>query len=286
MTLNQTIFGFHNRPTDVFDTRVAALGTVWQVTLCLLRVSFSDPDHKIISLFGMPPPNGVSKVTKPHSTTTPVRRAPRMSITYESSATAYHTPSRSATRPFDWDAARGLKPAPYDTPASVQKRKLRQSLGGAGSGQEGTPQATGARKRARIIVKSTMSWWDWFTSLPESWWFKLEILWQEVPLPAAATTGKVAGFSLHILHALVRWSDLRNLRDDDVGWEDMRDESLFGDEDEAEGGWIRWVSICCPLDGYRFLTRHFGLTDNPRDSLSVRLHRYECFGSVHKDQDV
>jgi hypothetical protein len=221
------------------------LVTIWQVTLYLFRVSFSD--HKISSPFGMPPTNGVPKVTKSQSTATPVRHAPRMSITYDPSAGVYHTPSRSATRPFDWDAARGLKPAPYDPPGSAQKRKGRQSLGGAGRGQEGTPPVTGARRRARIIVKSTMSWWEWFTSLPESWWFKLEMLWQEMPLPAATTTGKVAGFSLHILHALVRWSDIRNLRDDDVGWEDMRDESLYGDEDEADRVWIQWVSTCCPL---------------------------------------
>ena len=209
--------------------------------------------------FGMPPTNGVPKVTRPHSTTTPARRAPRISITYDSAVGVYHTPSRSATRPFDWDAARGLKPAPYDTSASFQKRKLRQSLGETGNGQEGTDQATGARKRARIIVKSTMSWWEWFMNLPESWWFKLEMLWQEMPLPAAATIGKMAGFSLHGLHALVRWSDIRNLRDDDVGWEDMRDESLFGDEDTAETGWVQWVSIYCPLIGCPVFKRHFGL---------------------------
>ena len=196
----------------------------------------------------MPPTNGVPNVTKPHNATTPVRRAPRISITYDASAGGFHTPSRSATRPFDWDAARGLKPAPYDPPLGAQKRKLRQSLGGAGTGQEASPQVTGARKRARIIVKSTMGWWEWFTNLPESWWFKLEMLWQELPLPAAATTGKVTGFSLHILHALARWSDIRNLRDDDVGWEDMRDESLYGDEDAVDGVWIQWVSICYSLN--------------------------------------
>ena len=123
-------------------------------------------------------------------------------------------------------------------------------------------------------------------NLPESWWFKLELLWQEMPLPAAATIGKVAGFSLHILHALVRWSDIRNLRDDDVGWEDMRDESLFGDEDTAEGGWIQWVSIYCPPNGCSLVKRHFGHPDNPCDSLSVHFHDYQCFGLVHEDQDV
>src|SRR5258706_7922804 len=234
----------------------------------------------------MPPTNGVPNVTKPHNTTTPVRRAPRISITYDSSAGGYHTPSRSATRPFDWDAARGLKPAPYDPPPGVQKRKLRQSLGGAGTGQEGAPQVTAARKRARIILKSTMSWWGWFTSLPESWWFKLERLWQELPLPAAATIGKVAGFSLHILHALARWSDIRNLRDDDVGWEDMRDESLYGDEDAVDGVWIQWVSICYSLDGCKPLKRHFRLADNHCHSLSVYLHDHERFGPVYEDQDV
>jgi hypothetical protein len=201
----------------------------------------------------MPPPNGVPKATKPHGMTTPARRAPRISITYDTSAGVYHTPSRSATRPFDWDAARGLKPAPYDTLASVQKRKLRQSLAGTGSGQDGTPQGAGVRKRARMMVKSTMSWWEWLTNLPESWWFELEMFWNEVPLPAAALTGKVVGFSLHILHALVRWSDIRNLRDDDVGWEDMRDESLFGDEDTTEGSWIQWVSVYRPRNGYQLL---------------------------------
>lgn len=237
----------------------------------------------ILSPFGMPPTNGVPKVTEPHSTTTPVRRPPRMSITYGPSAGVYHTPSRSATRPFDWDAARGLKPAPYDTLATIRKR---QSLGGTGKGEEGTPQATGARKRARIIMKSTVSWWEWFMGLPESWWFKLEMLWQEMPLPAAATTGKVVGFSLHILHALVRWSDIRTLRDDDVGWEDMRDESLYGDEEAADGVWIQWVSTCCSPIGCKFPKRHFELTDNPCHSLSVYFHDYERFGPVHEDQNV
>jgi len=112
------------------------------------------------------------------------------------------------------------------------------------------------------------------------------MLWQEMPLPAAATTGKVVGTSLHILHALARWSDIRNLRDDDVGWEDMRDESLFGDEDAAEAGWIQWVSICCCSIGYGLINRRFALKDNHCDSLSVHSHGDERFGSVHEDQDA
>jgi hypothetical protein len=261
-------------------------GSVWEVTLYLSAFLSPTTNQVLHSPFGMPPTNGVPKVTKPHNTTTPSRRAPRISITYDSSAGVYHTPSRSATRPFDWDAARGLKPAPYDPPSGVQKGKLRQSLGGPGSWQEGTPQATGARKRARIIVKSTMGWWEWFTSLPDSWWFNLEMLWQELPLPAPATTGKVAGFSLHILHALVRWSDIRNLRDDDVGWEDMRDESLYGDEDAVDGAWVQWVSTCCSSNGFKPIKQHFGLTDNSCHTLSVYLHDYQRFGPVHEDQDV
>lgn len=112
------------------------------------------------------------------------------------------------------------------------------------------------------------------------------MLWQELPLPAAATTGKVAGFSLHILHALARWSDIRNLRDDDVGWEDMRDESLYGDEDAMDGVWIQWVSICYSLNGCKPLKRHFRLADDHCHSLSVCRHDHERFGPVYEDQDV
>lgn len=112
------------------------------------------------------------------------------------------------------------------------------------------------------------------------------MLLQELPLPAAATTGKVAGFSLHILHALVRWSDIRNLRDDDVGWEDMRDESLYGDEDAVDSALVQWVSTCSSSNGCKPLKQHFGLTDYSCHSLSVYLHDYERFGPVHEDQDV
>lgn len=180
---------------------------------------------------------------------TPARRT-RHSLVYAPSPLS--TPSLSETIPFDWDAARGLKPPPYQLPNSARTRRVRHSIavGPDSSADPQTPSpATPFTKspikkprQSRVIVRT--SWKTWLVNLPSQWWFQLTMLHHDLPLPAPKTIGRTVGIALHLIHALIRWSDIRNMRTDEDGWDDMRHEFSFIDEDEMEeesSGWFGWV---------------------------------------------
>ena len=90
--------------------------------------------------------SGASGSTTPRSLpTTPVR--PRSGYA-EINRSPLLLPSQSANIPFDWDAAKGLKEAPYSPRGSA--RKPRRSEVGVGiNGVPGTP----GRKRERVVRK-------------------------------------------------------------------------------------------------------------------------------------
>lgn len=61
-----------------------------------------------------------------------------------------------------------------------------------------------------------------------------------VPLPAPKTSAKLIGGALHFLHLCTRVSQVRNVPDADLGWEDMYREH-DGDS------WFDWVRLSASL---------------------------------------
>ncbi|GLB34945.1 putative protein of unknown function (DUF2418) [Lyophyllum shimeji] len=131
------------------------------------------------------------------------------------------TPSISSSIPFDWDAARSRKPAPYGTPL---QNKARKSLG-VGGPAVGTPVKRVVRKKGII---------ERITSIPSRIAFEIALFPHNVPLPSPQTAGRLLGGTLHFLHLCVRISQIRKIPDSDVGWEDMYR--------EGEGtSWFDWT---------------------------------------------
>ena len=69
---------------------------------------------------------------------------PRNRISYVQSPSA--TPSISSSIPFDWDAAKSMKPPPYGTPLQEKRKLGRKSVGGSG----GTPRKAVVRKKGIV----------------------------------------------------------------------------------------------------------------------------------------
>ncbi|KAG6900887.1 hypothetical protein C0993_010006 [Termitomyces sp. T159_Od127] len=157
---------------------------------------------------------------RPESTTLPATPRNRASIgTYRSPAS---TPSISSSIPFDWDAARSRKPPPYGTPP---QNRARQSIG------VGTPVKRVIRKKSFV---------ERITSIPSRIAFEISLFPHNVPLPEAATSGRLAGGVLHFIHFCVRVSQSRKVPDSDLGWEDMYH--------EGEGtAWFDWVRRTTPV---------------------------------------
>ncbi|KAH0583864.1 hypothetical protein H2248_009460 [Termitomyces sp. 'cryptogamus'] len=124
------------------------------------------------------------------------------------------TPSISSSIPFDWEAARSRKPAPYGTPGQNRVR-------GAG-----TPVKRVVREKGFV---------ERITSIPSRVAFEISLFPHNVPLPEAATLGRLVGGVLHFLHFCVRVSQSRKVPDSDLGWEDMYH------EDEGTS-WFDWTT--------------------------------------------
>jgi hypothetical protein len=188
-------------------------------------------------------------------TVTPARTKPRHSIVY--AHTPLSTPSLSANQPFDWEAAKGNRPPPYPdmTPNGIKgRRSMRMSMGvGTDSLQDeshdatpkspGTPMQTSPLKKprkSRVVIRPT--WKQWITSLPSNWWLKISMLHHDIPLPPGKTLGRSIGVLLHILHALVKWSEIYQKQQEDDGWGALGVPSIYDDELE-EQSWFHWVSF-------------------------------------------
>lgn len=174
--------------------------------------------------------------------TTPVR--PRSGYA-EINRSPLLLPSQSASVPFDWDAAKGLKEAPYSPRGSTRKR--RQSEMGVGT--DGTPGTPG-RKRERVVrkkglierfVDDTMSCFVYSYStriqnLPSRIAFEISIFPANVPLPESKTAANILGGGLHFLHFCVRVAQVRDVPDTNTGWEDMYRE-------DKGGSWFDWTTV-------------------------------------------
>ncbi|KAG5727972.1 hypothetical protein E4T56_gene19409 [Termitomyces sp. T112] len=131
------------------------------------------------------------------------------------------TPSISSSIPFDWEAARSRKPAPYGT---LGQNRVRGA---------GTPVKRVVREKGFV---------ERITSIPSRVAFEISLFPHNVPLPEAATLGRLVGGVLHFLHFCVRVSQSRKVPDSDLGWEDMYH------EDEGTS-WFDWTTPTAQAGG-------------------------------------
>lgn len=166
----------------------------------------------------------------------------------------------ASSLPFDWDAAIHRRPPPYATPASQGKLRKRTSIavGTPASTPDAalakdvrvTPQrvyrkvplkercveicATQIDKRCDLVC--------WFHRLSSR---ALQIIYdiQDFPrdrMPEPHTLALFIGAGLHLTHLVVRYVNLRRLKDEDIGWEDMLGEIDIPGAPRMNS-WFDWV---------------------------------------------
>ncbi|KAK0210762.1 hypothetical protein DFS33DRAFT_1295335 [Desarmillaria ectypa] len=158
---------------------------------------------------------GSSSTVSPASLPVTPRKA-RVSIGIHHSPAS--TPSISSSVPFDWEAARSRRPAPYLTPQQNKSKKPR-------------PSVLGTPRRAVVRRKSI---YEKITSLPSQIAFEIALFPHNVPLPNPRTSASIIGGLCHLFHLCVRVSQVRQVPDSDLGWEDMYR------EDEGVS-WFDWT---------------------------------------------
>ncbi|KIP09488.1 hypothetical protein PHLGIDRAFT_126236, partial [Phlebiopsis gigantea 11061_1 CR5-6] len=141
---------------------------------------------------------------------------PRAKLIYPPSPMT--SPSLSASLPFDWDAARGRRPPPYPTPKRPQTT---------------TPDTMGTKDKKKNVRKRTMA--EKIMSIPSGIAFQIELFPNNVPLPPPKTSAYIMGGTMHLLHFIIRVSQIRSIPDSELGWED-----LFR-EDEGTS-WFDWTT--------------------------------------------
>ncbi|KAI1794569.1 hypothetical protein LXA43DRAFT_112121 [Ganoderma leucocontextum] len=155
---------------------------------------------------------GPSSASAAPSPTTPVRASqpttPRTRIV-PATDSPLNSPSLSASRPFDWEAARTRQP-----PVILVATPAR------------TPGKRAVRKK---------SLYRRITDIPSRISFEISQFPNNVPLPSPQNSARVIGGALHFLHLCVRVSQIRRIPDSDLGWEDMYHEN----ESEA---WFDWTT--------------------------------------------
>ncbi|KAF7976313.1 hypothetical protein HWV62_7023 [Athelia sp. TMB] len=145
----------------------------------------------------------------------PATPRPRVSYLYSPSA----TPSISSSTPFDWDAARSMKPAPYGSPAQGKRRMA--------------TKATGTPARKAIVRKKGLI--ERIQNIPSRIAFEIGMFPHNVPLPEPKTSAWLLGGGMHFLHLIVRINQVRKVPDSSTGWEDMYQ--------EHEGtSWFDWTT--------------------------------------------
>jgi hypothetical protein len=82
---------------------------------------------------------------------------------------------------------------------------------------------------------------------------------QDLPrnrLPEIRSVARVLGAVLHITHLVVRYTKLRRLKDEDIGWEDMLGEIDMPGA-PSSGSWVDWVRQSASLTrGIMFIIRY------------------------------
>ncbi|KAH9005160.1 hypothetical protein EDB86DRAFT_2881935 [Lactarius hatsudake] len=146
---------------------------------------------------------------------------PRARVSYPIARSPLEYPSISASLPFDWEAARGLRDPPY-SPLGPKRREGRTSDFGTPDGKRTSPR--------RAVRKKSL--YERITALPSRIAFEISIF------PSNAC---IIGGTLHLIHFCIRVSQIRSIPDSDIGWEDMYRE-------DNNVAWFDWtVPMTCLL---------------------------------------
>jgi len=186
---------------------------------------------------------------------------PRTRASYPITRSPLESPSLSASLPFDWDAARGLRSPPY-FPLGPKRRGGRIS-------DIDSPNGKGASTKRAVRKKGL---YEKITALPSRILFEISIFPNNVPLPTPRTSAYLIGGTLHLIHFCVRISQIRSIPDSDVGWEDMYRE-------DNNVAWLDWtVPMTCLLIVAASLNALFLFTDT---KLYHLYHRPDPVASPH-----
>ncbi|KAG8874902.1 hypothetical protein FRB97_005563 [Tulasnella sp. 331] len=130
--------------------------------------------------------------------------------------------SMSESYPFDWEAARGEKPAPYGVPHNADNRLAKKRT-----------STNGETPRNRVTRKE--SWFKRITNYPAHLWFELTLLPQNLPLPESDILGRAAGVACHVLTIVTGYMSTPAKADFDTfgdEWSDLRGELKGGIPDD------------------------------------------------------
>ncbi|CAE6538459.1 unnamed protein product [Rhizoctonia solani] len=208
--------------------------------------------------------------------------------------------SLSATHPFDWEAAKGNRPAPYTSAlgngsSDSLRKKLARAAADDGMGGTVSPNKTG---RKRVVRKKP--WRQRIVEFPSA---AYERLWDivtlsDVPLPPPEISGRVLGGALHVIHFITRYSILRSHKVEESDWQDMHREIhiVAGFEQEEPEPWFSWttpVTILLLLGSllnalYLFTTvrtYHLHLRENMVDSPRAKMVHMDMTNAA-RDMDT
>ncbi|KAG9031721.1 hypothetical protein FRB95_002393 [Tulasnella sp. JGI-2019a] len=145
--------------------------------------------------------------------------------------------SMSATYAFDWEAARGEKPAPYGVPNNADNRLARRKSSTLGD-------STAVKNR----VTRKESWFSRVTNYPSHLWFELTLIPQNLPFPEPKTLGRAAGVACHVLTMVTGYMAAPAKSEFDTfgeEWSDLRGEIRGGipnDFAETDSGYgLAWI---------------------------------------------
>ncbi|KAI0686728.1 hypothetical protein BC835DRAFT_1287670 [Cytidiella melzeri] len=166
----------------------------------------------------------------PTTPSTPVRgqggpSTPRTRLVYPHSPLT--SPSRSASTPFDWEAARARRPAPYSTPLGGKRvRTLRNA----------SPPRSTPTKKGRVVRKKGLV--EKITSIPSEIAFAFSQFPNNLPLPKPQKLAVMIGGSMHLCHFAIRVSQISQVPVSDLPWE-----QIYREDESAWFDWTFPVSI-------------------------------------------
>ncbi|KAJ8700137.1 hypothetical protein PTI98_003193 [Pleurotus ostreatus] len=159
---------------------------------------------------------------------------PRNRLSFGLHRSPADTPSISSSVPFDWEAARALKPPPYASPRA------------RANGRDSLAPGNGPKQPIKRVVKKK-GLWERVTLIPSQIALEISLFPSNVPLPEPKTSAYILGGLMHFTHLCTRISAVRKVPDSEQGYEDMYY--------ETEGTpWFDWVSVEHPIQSLPDLT--------------------------------
>jgi len=168
----------------------------------------------------------------------------------------------TSSLPFDWDAAIHHRPPPYATPGSQGRLRKRSTIGlgthastpetATVAAWKTTPQRVYRKvpfkeQCVRIYFRATQTikrcdhvcWTRRLSNRAFQVFYDI----QDFPrnsMPDPRTLALFLGAGLHLMHLVVRYVNLRRLKDEDIGWEDMLGEIDMPGAPRLNS-WFDWV---------------------------------------------